>query len=161
MNWFLDSWPTLILLGLGLQMALRLTYGARGPEPGDPIYVFLRTNSWVLVSLGVLPVFIAGAVTFVGGLLGILAATTLVEVIIQRRAAQRRSMAKMLALLTERGQQLDSSILFTGRGMRGIVGRAAARLLSAVRRGAPLDEAVAAYPRALPSEAIAYVAVEI
>jgi type IV pilus assembly protein PilC len=64
----------------------------------------------------------------------------------------------MLALLAERGQRLDSSVLLAGRVNRGIVGRAAARLLTAVRRGAPLEEAIAAYPRALPPEAVAYVA---
>ena len=158
MSWFMDSWPTLILLGAGLHMANRLTYGVRGPEPGDPIYVSVRTGGWVLIALGLLPILVASAVTFVGGLLGLLAATTLVEVVVQRRAAQRRSMSMMLALLAERGQQLDSSILLTGRTHRGIVARAAERLLTALRRGAPLDEAIAAYPRALPPEAIAYVA---
>ena len=158
MDGLMSSWPTLILLGVGLHMAVRIIYGARGPEPGDPIYVFLRTTGWVLITFGLVPTLLASVVTFVGGLLGLLAATTLVEVVLQRRAAQRRSMAAMLALLAERGQRLDSSVLLAGRVNRGIVGRAAERLLTAVRRGAPLDEAIAAYPRALPTEAVAYVA---
>src|SRR5688572_22606742 len=108
MDWFLYSWPTLILLGLGLRMALRLTYGARGPEPGDPIFVFLNTNSWVLIGLGLAPAVIGGAVTLVGGLIALLAASALVEVVIQRRAAQRRSTAAMMALMVDRGRTLDS-----------------------------------------------------
>jgi type II secretory pathway component PulF len=64
----------------------------------------------------------------------------------------------MLALLTERGEQLDSSVLLSGQAMHGIAGRAASKLLRALGKGAPLLEAVAAYPRALPPEAIAYVA---
>jgi len=158
MDWFLYSWPTLILLGLALRMAVRLTYGARGPEPGDPIHVFLNTAALVLIGLGVIPAVVGGALTFVGGILGLLAATTLVEVVIHRRAAQRRSMAKMLALLVERGRQLDSSVLFAGQALRGIVGRAAENLLAELRRGTSLVEAVAKYPRALPPEALAYVA---
>ena len=110
-------------------MALRLTYGARGPEPDDPIYVFLNTNSWVLIGLGLAPAVLGGLITVVGGLFGLLAASTFVEAMIQRRAAQRRSMCTMLALLAERGQQLDSSVLLAGQEMRGIAGRAAAKLL--------------------------------
>jgi type II secretory pathway component PulF len=159
MEWFLYSWPTLILLGLGLRMALRLTYGARGPEPDDPIYVFLNTNSWVLIGLGLAPAVLGGLITVIGGLFGLLAASTFVEAMVQRRAAQRRSMCTMLALLAERGQQLDSSVLLAGQEMRGIAGRAAARLLRALGKGTPMLEAVAAYPRALPPEAIAYVAI--
>jgi type IV pilus assembly protein PilC len=158
MEWFLYSWPSLILLGLALRMAVRLTYGARGPEPGDPIHVFLNTSALVLIALGLLPAVLGGTLTFIGGILGLLAATTLVEVTIHRRAAQRRSMAKMIALLVERGRQLDSSVLFAGQALRGFVGRAADNLLNELRHGASLVEAVAKYPRALPPEALAYVA---
>jgi len=55
MEWLLLSWPTLILLGLGLRMALRLTYGVRGPDDGDPVYDFLRITGWVLIILGLMP----------------------------------------------------------------------------------------------------------
>ncbi|HEY3392990.1 MAG TPA: hypothetical protein VGK58_09805, partial [Lacipirellulaceae bacterium] len=110
MEWFLYSWPTLILLGLALRMAVRMTYGARGAEPGDPIYVFLNTSALVLIGLGVLPAVLGGTLTFVGGVLGLLAVTTFIEVVVYRRVTQRRSMAKMLALLVERGRQLDSSV---------------------------------------------------
>jgi type II secretory pathway component PulF len=158
MEWFLYSWPTLVLLGLALRMAVRLTYGARGAEPGDPIHVFLNTSALVLMALGLTPAVLGGTVLIVTVFLGLLAATTLVQVIIHRRAGQRRSMAKMLALLAERGQQLDSSVLFAGQALRGTVGRAAEKLLAELRQGASLVEAVAKYPRALPPEALAYVA---
>jgi type IV pilus assembly protein PilC len=158
MDMLLYSWPTLIMLGLGLRMALRLTYGARGPEPDDPIFVFLNTTSWVLIGLGIAPAVLGGLITILGGLFGLLAATTFVEAMIQRRAAQRRSMCTMLALQAERGQQLDSSVLLAGHEMRGIAGRAAVKLFRALERGTPLLEAIALYPRALPTESIAYVA---
>jgi protein transport protein HofC len=158
MDWFLYSWPTLILLGLGLRMALRLTYGARGPEPNDPIFVFLNTNSWVMIGLGLAPAVVGGAITLVGGLVALLAATALLEVVIQRRAAQRRSFATMLALMVERGEKLDTSVLFAGQEFRGIAGRSAQRLLAALEKGTPLAEAIAAHPRALPPAALAHLA---
>src|SRR5687768_17952050 len=89
MDWLLYSWPTLILLGLGLRMALSLTYGARGPEPGDPVHVFLTITSWVLIALGLAPAVLAGIFTFFGVIIVLLAVATLVEAIVQRRIAQR------------------------------------------------------------------------
>src|SRR3712207_3356459 len=106
MEWFFYSWPTLIFLGLALRMALRLTYGARGPEPGDPIYVFVNTAAWVLLCLGIVPAIVGGTVIFVGGVLGILAVTTLVEMVIHQRLSQRQSMSKLLALILDRRQQI-------------------------------------------------------
>lgn len=158
MDWFLYSWPTLILLGLGLRMALKLTYGARGPEAGDPVFVFLNTSSWVMLGLGLVPAAVGGLFTFVGGLIGVLAVTTFIEAMVQRRAAQRRSFATMLALMLERSQPMDSSVLLAHHEMGGIAGRAAGRLLSALRHGTPLADAIAAHPRALPPEALAYLA---
>jgi type II secretory pathway component PulF len=169
MDWFLFSWPTLILLGLALRMALRLTYGARGPEPGDPVYVLLMITSWVLLILGVMPAIFGGVLAMFGGivaLLGViisfivalLAAATLVQAVIQRRMAQRRSVCRMVALLVEHGGRLESSVLMTGRSMRGIVGRAANRLFKSLEGGAPLGVALTHNSSALPSQAAAYLA---
>jgi type IV pilus assembly protein PilC len=158
MEWLLFSWPTLILLGLGLRMALRLTYGARGAEPGDPVHVFLTITSWVLIALGVAPAVAAAVFTFFGVIIGVLAAATFVEAVVQRRIAQRRSMCRMLSLLVERGGRLETSLLFAGQTIRGAVGRAAQRLFDAVSSGTPLGAAVVRYPAALPREAAAYLA---
>jgi len=158
MEWLLFSWPTLILLGLGLRMALRLHYGARGPEPGDPVNDFLAIVSWVLIALGLAPAILGGFVSFVGIILVLLAAATFVEFVAQRRAAQRRSVCTLLALLAERRQPLESSVLLAGNAMRGRVGRAARNLFNALDAGTPLAQAVRENPAALPREAIAYVA---
>ena len=72
----------------------------------------------------------------------LLAAATFVEAVIQRRMAQRRSICRMVALLVEHGAQLESSVLMTGRSMRGIVGRAANRLFNSLRSGTPLGVAL-------------------
>jgi type II secretory pathway component PulF len=156
MESLLLSWPTLILLGLGLRMALRLTYGVRGPDPGDPVYEFLRITGWVLIILGLTPAILGGLFSVVGGIIVVLAAATLIEVITQRRAAQRRSLCALLAVIVERRQRLDASSLLDSHALRGRVGRKAKKLFEALDAGTPLDQAVRENPRALPREAIAY-----
>ena len=158
MEWLLLSWPTLILLGLGLRMSLRLTYGVRGPDAGDPVYEFLRITGWVLIVLGLTPAILGGLYSVVGGIVVMLAAATLVEIITQRRAAQRRSLCALLAVIVERRQRLDASALLDSEALRGRVGRKARMLFQALDAGKPLDQAVRENPRALPREAIAYLA---
>jgi type II secretory pathway component PulF len=158
MEWLLLSWPTLILLGLGLRMALRLTYGVRGPDAGDPVYEFLRITGWVLIVLGLTPAILGGLYSVVGAIIVALAAATLIEVITQRRAAQRRSLCALLAVIVERRQRLDASALLDSHALRGRVGRKAKQLFEALDAGTPLDQAVREHPRALPREAIAYLA---
>ena len=158
MEWLLLSWPTLILLGLAMRMALRLTYGVRGPEPGDPVFIFLNITSWVFIAISVVPAIVGGVLSLFGVIIMLLAIATLIEAIIQRRLAQRRSMCRMLVLLMERGAQLESSVLLAGQTMSGIVGRAAKRLFSALRSGTPLPDAVSRNPGALPRLAPAYLA---
>ena len=55
-DWMILSWPALILFGLGLRMALRLMYGARGPDPNDPVHGYLTIVSWVLIVIGSVPI---------------------------------------------------------------------------------------------------------
>src|SRR6185436_16026128 len=109
MEWVLLSWPTLILLGVGLRMALRLTYGVRGPDAGDPVYEFLRITGWVLIVLGLTPAIVGGFYSVIGIAILALAAATFVEIITHRRAAQRRSMCTLLSVIVERRQRLDAS----------------------------------------------------
>src|SRR5262245_66190227 len=96
MDWILISWPMLILLGLGLRTALRLTYGARGPEPDDPVHVLVNITAWVLIGLGVFPAVVFGVLTMVGVIVLVLAIATVVELIVHRRAARRRSVCTLL-----------------------------------------------------------------
>jgi type IV pilus assembly protein PilC len=165
MEWVLVSWPTLLLLALGLRMALRLHYGARGPDAGDPIHDFVSVFTWVLFSLAILPIFgwwllapHALLMIVAAAIMGILLAVTLVEVVTQHRAAQRRSVCSLLALFLERRRQLETSLLLSAQTLRGRVGRAAERLFSALSVGVPLATAVRDNPTALPPEAIAYLA---
>lgn len=158
MEWLFASWPTLIVLGIGIRMALRLTYGARGPEPGDPVHGFLNITGWVLIAVGLVPGLIGGAISIVGLIIILLAAATFVEMIVLRRAAERRSMCRMLALVLDRGAHLESSVFLAGQSLRGIVGSSARGLFDAMNRGMPLLAAIARYPSALPRETSAFLA---
>jgi type IV pilus assembly protein PilC len=158
MDWILYSWPTLLTLALGLRVALKLHYGARGPDANDPIYHFVSILSWVLFVLGLVPIVVGGAITVVGVLVLALGIATLVEVVVQHRAVQRRSVCTLLALFLERRQQISAPLFISGTALRGIVGRAAKRLFHALNAGVPLADAVRSYSAALPREAMAYVA---
>jgi type IV pilus assembly protein PilC len=158
MEWLLLSWPTLILLGLGLRMALRLTYGVRGPDDGDPVYDFLRITGWVLIILGLMPAIVGGFYSVAGIIILALAAATFIEVITQRRAAQKRSLCALLAIIVDRKQRLDASALFDSQALSGRVGKKARRLFGWLDAGMPLEEAVRKNPGALPREAVAYLA---
>jgi type II secretory pathway component PulF len=158
MEWLLVSWPSLILLGIGLRMALRITYGARGPEPSDPIHAFLNITSWVLIGLGLAPAFLGGVISVVGLIVIVLAMATLVEMVVMGRTAQRRSMCRVLAMMLERGNRLDASVVLAGRAMDGTVGSSARLLFKALRDGTPLIPAISRYPRAVPPETLAYLA---
>jgi type II secretory pathway component PulF len=139
-------------------MSLRLTYGPRGADPNDPVHDFLMITSWVLIVLGLAPMIIGGIFSVFGLIVVVLLAMTMIEVITQRRAAQRRFLCALIAVLIERKQRLDLSTLLGTQSMRGRVGRQANRLFNALNKGTPLAEAVRKYPRALPDEAIAYLA---
>jgi type II secretory pathway component PulF len=158
MEWLLISWPTLILLGIGLRMSLRLTYGSRGPEPGDPVHAFLNITGWVLIALGLAPAILGGIFSVFGSIVVVMAIATLVEMIVLRRTAQRRSMCRMLSLILERGAHLESSVFLAGQALRGSVGRAAQRLFDALNGGMPLTAAIVREPKAIPPEALAYLA---
>lgn len=158
MEWILAAWPTLILLGLGLRMALRLCYGARGPAMTDAIYDFISLVSWVLIGLGIIPAMLASVLSFIGIIIVIIAAVSFVEIVVQHRAAQRRSVGSLLKLYVERKMHLDASVLLSTYSMRGIVGRAARRMFAELDSGVPLATAVSRHQRALPRGAIAYVA---
>ena len=168
------TWPTLIVLGIGLRMALRLHYGARGAEAADPVYEFLSITAWVLVMLGFTPAVVVGALSIFGMILGFTSGpiggvisvfglivvgfwvAILVEIVTLNRAAQRRSTGALLALTLQHRQQLEPSVLLAGRLTNGFVGRASARLFHRLNAGEPLMEAVRGNPRAVPSETIAY-----
>ena len=139
MEWLLFSWPTLILLGLGLRMALRLHYGARGPEPGDPVHDFLRSS----LQLG--PDALCACPGDFGRHIHILRldhrGLGSCDASRNRHAASGRSASIDLhaAGIACRAQEpLDSSVLTVRQTMRGRVGRAAKKLFDSLNAGTPL-----------------------
>jgi type II secretory pathway component PulF len=158
MDTLLVSWPTLIVLGIGLRMSLRLHYGARGPEANDPVYNFVAIISWVLIVLGLVPAVLFTAFTLFGLMVLVLAGFTLVEVVTQSRAAQRRSVCSMLTMFLQRKLHFDAAFMLSPQSVRGRVGRAAKRLFADLNAGVPLAVAAQAHRNALPQEAVAYIA---
>jgi general secretion pathway protein F len=148
----------LTLLAISLWMAVRLWFGARGFGRRLPTARFRVIGSLVVVLLIILAVLMSNVASFFGVLIALLAAVTLIEAVTERRAAQRRSMCTLLALMAERGEQLDSSALVAGLPKNDTVGAASNKLFELLGRGVPLAEAIRRSPRALPREAIAYVA---
>lgn len=150
-------WLTSLLLVVGAWMAVRLWFGARGPDwRFSRVSVIRGARLAMLLLLGV-AVVLGGATSILGVIVALLAAVTLVEAVTERRAARRRSMCTLLALMVGRGKQLDPSALVAGLPSNDTVGRASAKLFELLGRGVPLAAAIQQSPRALPREAIAYV----
>ncbi len=144
------------LAAVGLWMAVRLWSGARGldwPFGTRPIFRAIRT-ALLLLLVGAL--FMTSAISFLGVIVSLLAAVTLVEAVTEYRAARRRTICALLALSVGRGQQLDSSALLAGLPENDKVGRASAKLFGMLGLGVPLVEAIQRAPKALPREAVAY-----
>ena len=150
-------WLLPLLLAFGGWMAVRLWYG-RGESTGGPAGFPFFASIRILLLLLVCVVLFSGAASIFGVIIALLAAVTLVEAVIERRAARRRTMATLLALTVERGQQLDAVALLAGLPENDTVGRASAKLFRLLGDGVPLAEAIQKCPKALPREAVAYVA---
>lgn len=148
----------IVLLVLGLWMAVRLWFGARGSGWRFGKLSMLRAARLLLLVLLIVSLIATSATSFLGIIVALLAAVTLVEAVVERRAARRRSTCTLLALMVERGQQLDASPLVAGLPANDTVGRASNKLFDLLGHGVPLAEAIGRYPQALPREAVAYAA---
>jgi type II secretory pathway component PulF len=157
MNPVMLIWLTLLLLAFGAWMAVRLWFGARGPDWRLSNFSVIRAIRLVIVLLLFGSVAFSGVISVLGVIVALLAAVTLVEAVSERRAARRRSMCTLLALMVGHGKQLDPSALVAGLPDNDTVGRASAKLFELLGRGVPLAKAIRQSPRALPREAIAYV----
>jgi len=158
MEALITSWPTLIVLGIGLRMSLRLHYGARGPEVNDAVYNTVAIISLVLIVLGLLPAVLVMSFTLFGLIVVGLGVTTVIEVVTESRRAQRRSVSAMLTMFLQRKLHVDASFMLSPQSVRGRVGRAARRLFADLNAGVPLAVAAQAHPAALPRQALAYIA---
>jgi type II secretory pathway component PulF len=152
------TWPTLLILGLVLRIGLRLHYGARGPEEGDPVFALVNTSGWVLIVLGAIPLIILCFISFIGIVIVLLAIATCIDYIVTLRSVRKKSAAALLALMLGRADRLSPAVAQAGQSVGGSVGRALKGLLRALEVGVPLDECVVRFPSALPQEAVAYLA---
>jgi type IV pilus assembly protein PilC len=146
------------LVAFGLWMAVRLWFGARGSEwqlRFPYVLRILRVLFFVLL-FGV--ILFGSATSILGTVVAFLAAVTLVEAVVERRAARRRTICTLLALSVERGQQIAPTELAAGLPETDTVGRASAKLFQLLESGVPLAAAIRKCPKALPREAAAYIA---
>jgi len=149
----------LLPLGISLRMSLRLLYGARGPQVGDPVYQIMSVLSWILTITPLLVVIIAST-SWLSLLVLLIAVLAVLELVLARRDMQRRA---AWALLTgELGNKPSSVESLRNHQSRftGMVGRAFRRLVDSLEKGVNLVTAIGQHRRALPREAQAYAAID-
>ncbi len=105
------------LVAFGLWMAVRLWFGAAGPAGDCHFPYILRILRVLFFVLLILVILFGTATSILGVVVAILAAVTLVEAVVERRAARRRTVCTLLALSVERGRA-DRTLDARGRAPR-------------------------------------------
>ena len=140
-----------IALGVAIRVALRLFYGVRGPEPGDPVYVLLHSVSWVLLFAGLSVIvvfsFFGAAVPLVIG------SHAALEMVMARRSQQRQSAWATVTRATQAQRPVEKALEGSASRFTGPVRRAVRRFTADLADGAPIDKAIARNPRAFPPHA--------
>ena len=159
MNQLLYACLVLLPFGIVLRMSLRLLYGARGPQVGDPIYQVVYTASWGLTIIPLLAFLVVGT-SWLSWFVLIVTAFAGVELVLARRAMQRRAAWELLTRSLGL-QEPDVQALQNHEGrFTGIVGRAFRNLVTSLRQGVDLRQAIGEHRRALPKEAQAFAAID-
>lgn len=154
-------YASLILLafGVSLRMSLRLLYGARGPQVGDPIHQVVNAGSWALTIIP-LAVFIVAGTTWLSWFVLAIAAFSGLELILARREMQRRSAWDLITESLGSPQPASQTWHEHEGRFTGIVGRSFRSLVASLARGTDLKTAIGRHRRALPEEAQAYAAID-
>lgn len=176
---FIAASLILVLLCLCYRTAMRLLYGARGPATDDSVYMFMRILSWglLLAPVAVLAIITASVCAEMGsmamaptGVLLILSVNwvTLLcfavlleagfELVMSRRAVQRRAAWRLVASSLDSGRSAVESLRFHEARFSGIVGRWFRRLIADLERGVAWPLAIWQNRRAFPREAPAQAA---
>ncbi len=152
----------LILLpfGVSLQMSLRLLYGARGPQVGDPVHLVVSVAGWTLTILPLIAFIVVGTTWLSWFVLAITAIFGL-EFLLARRAMQRRSVWELLTGTVGSIRPEVQSLQTQQARFTGIVGRAYRKLVASLERGTNLRQAIGDNRRAVPEEAQAYAAIDV
>lgn len=171
---FIAASLILVMLCLCYRVAMRLLYGARGPTTDDSVYLFMRILSWglLLAPAAVLTIVTAGVCVEMGraammpaGILLILSVNwvTLLcfavllestfELVISRRAVQRRAAWRLVTASLARSRSAVDSLRFHEPRFSGIVGRWFRRLVDDLDRGVAWPLAIWKNRRAFPREA--------
>ena len=145
----------LFLLFVVIRAQLRLTYGLRGPAPGDFIYTLLSATSWTccVLALGMGFVVTAGPL---GILLWGFMFVTAVTAFGRYRSMQRRALLTLLTVATEKNLPLGPALTSFDDGYAGNVGAGARRMAKLLDRGLPLIDAMKRCSHALPRYTFAF-----
>ena len=148
----------LLAVGLSLRMALKLLYGARGPRLEDPIYQALNSIGWGLILFPATGLLVFST-HFFSLFLGLVAMSTVVEVVLARRDSQRQAAWALLSGSLANESPTPAALRRHQGRFTGIVGRAFRRLVESLEEGHSLRTAVAENPGSLPRTAQAYAAI--
>ncbi len=148
----------LLPLGISLRISLRLLYGARGPQVGDPIYQIMHVLSWVLTLAPLLVLIVVGT-NWLSWLLLMVTGTAGVEMILAHRAMQRQSAWALVTGKLDGGESLPAVLRRQEGRFTGMVGRAFRRLVAMLEQGTDLRTAISRNRDALPRWAQAYTAI--
>jgi type II secretory pathway component PulF len=147
----------MILFAIIQRMAMRLTYGARGPQPGDEVYFSLHVINRLLIVGSVAPLVVT--MWWVAPLIILLILAAVIEGIWASRQLRRQTTASLLSLAAQRGLPLAGALFRHATDQGGAIGRATRRLAEDLERGEDLCQAIRRNHRAVPREAVAYAAV--
>ncbi|TWT74511.1 type IV pilin biogenesis protein [Posidoniimonas polymericola] len=155
-------YPILVLLslvavaGVLTRFALRLAYGARGPDTGDDLYSIINLLSWVAIVVG------ATAFSLLNLLFGVLLATmigiALLEYTQSRRRVQRHAAWGILNQAARHGHNVAEMVKLQQSRFSGVARRELDGFAWQVTQGEPLPMAVAIWRRAFPREAQGFAA---
>lgn len=140
-------------------MSLRLLYGTRGPQIGDPIYQIVNVASWVLTILPLMAFIIVSTLWLSWFLLLVIAYAGL-EFILARRSMQRRSAWGLLSGGLGASPPTPEELQNHQGRFTGLVGRSFRQLVQSLEQGSELPAAIAAHRPALPVDAQAYAAID-
>ena len=141
------------LFGIAVLVAGRMVSGPRDVLRDDSLDLTLRVAGWVLISGGLLAVFLV-PLNIIG--LAVLIAVLMVvgETLVKHRASSQYALLWLLAVAAERLIPLVPVVEAFARERGGPFGGRARRLASMLKAGVPLPDALQRLPGLLPAEVL-------
>ncbi|WP_145112647.1 type II secretion system F family protein [Botrimarina mediterranea] len=147
---------TTLAIGFAIRFLLRLTYGARGPERRDPVYLLFRGISWLLLIplacvLAIWSLFGAFIPVFVVWYSGL-------EMALAKRSQMRQEAWSIVTRAMAANLPVGPALQWRLERFRGPVRRRLRRFVKDLAKGTELPVAIGKNARAFPPMAQAYAA---